>query len=219
MANQHLPEEHLEAIRFLENAYLEHVDPIKQSGFSGGEKRWQEERSPLMHSINGDGDFLDIGCAVGHLAKCVADWGSERGFTLIPHGLDLNPRLIREAISRSPDCAHQFWVANAWGWKPLKRFRWVYAIWDVTPLALMPELIDHYLEHALTDDGTLIVGAYGSKSRNTPPLDIAEFLRSAGLPVSGESSGGRFLDGTPVARFAWVRRLDWARGLTGADYR
>ena len=119
-----LPETHLESIRILERAYLAHSDPIKQSGFSGGAQRWSAERSPLLDAIDGDGDFLDVGCANGFLLESVVDWASERGIELTPYGLDMNPLLIQEALRRFPDSAHHFWVANAWGWMPPKRFRW-----------------------------------------------------------------------------------------------
>ena len=77
---------------------------------------WRDERSPLLDAVDGDGDFLDLGCANGYLLECVVEWGRERGFELNPHGTDLNPLLIQAAIRRFPENAHQFWVANAWGW-------------------------------------------------------------------------------------------------------
>ena len=204
-----LPERHLESIRILERAYLDHTDPIKQSGFSGGAQRWRDERSPLLDAIHGDGDFLDLGCANGFLLESVVKWASEREIELEPFGLDMNPLLIHEALRRFPDKAHHFWVANAWGWFSPKRFRWVYAIWDVVPESMLAILANHLLECAVAKDGALILGAYGSKSADRPSLDIASVLKAGGLPVSGESQGGKLPRGGPVTRFAWVRRKDW----------
>jgi hypothetical protein len=46
----------------------------------------------------------------------------------------------------------------------------------------------------------LIMGAYGSRSRGTPPLDIAGFLRAQGFPVAGATMGGD----PPLTAFAWI---------------
>ncbi len=206
-----LPEPYLESIRILESAYLAHNDPIRQSGFSGGPDRWRTERSPLLEALDGDGEFLDLGCANGFLLESVVGWARDSGLTLIPYGVDLNPLLIQEAIRRFPDAAHHFWVANAWRWLPPKRFRWIYAIWDLVPPEMVPTLARHLLVNALRDDGAVIFGAYGSKSDVIPPMDIAGVLRAGDLPISGESSGGELPSGGPVTKFAWINRRDWLR--------
>ena len=206
-----LPEEHLASIRLLEPAYLAENDPIKQSGFSGGAERWRAERSPLLGGVDGDGDFLDLGCANGFLLESVVKWASERGTTLVPFGLDLNPRLVQEATRRFDDISHHFWVGNAWGWLPPRRFRWVYAIWDLVPIALLHDFARHLLTHVVSQDGALIFGAYGSKSDDTPSADVAQVLRNADIPVSGEACGGELPSGGPVTRFAWIRVDDWYR--------
>ena len=204
-----LPESHMESIRILESAYLRHRDPIKQSGFSGGADRWRTERFPLLDAVDGDGDFIDLGCANGHLLQSVLGWASERGIDLTPYGIDLNPRLLQETMKRFPDKPDHFWVANAWGWLPPKRFRWVYAIWDLVPIEYLPHLARHLLQHAVKRNGALILGAYGSKSEDWPSIAIADVLREGGVPVSGVSQGGELPRGGPVTRFAWVRRSDW----------
>ena len=204
-----LPESHMESIRILESTYLRHRDPIKQSGFSGGPDRWRIERSPLLDAIDGDGEFLDLGCANGHLLESVVDWAYESGIELTPYGVDLNPRLIHEAMRRFRDQADHFWVANAWGWLPTRRFRWVYAIWDLVPIEFLPQLALHLLKHAVADNGALIFGAYGSKSEDLPSVAIADILRASGLPVSGVSQGGKLPSGGPVTRFAWINCSHW----------
>lgn len=131
---------------------------------------------------------------------------------LEPYGVDLNPLLVQEAMRRFPGLAHRFWVSNAWGWLPPMRFRWVYAIWDLVPLELMPEFAMHLLEYVVAEDGAVVFGAYGSRSANSPSIDIAGVLKEGGLPVSGVSEGGDLPSGGPVTRFAWVRRRDWIPG-------
>ena len=207
--NQKVPEAHMDSIRILEAAYLAHDDPIRQSGFGGGPERWRAERSPLLDAVDGDGEFLDLGCANGFLLESVVDWAKQRGTNLKPFGVDLNALLIQEAIRRFRGAEHHFWVANAWGWLPPRRFRWVYAIWDLVPSEMVPTLARHLLQNALRDDGALIFGAYGSRSTDTPPMDIAHVLRVGGLPISGESAGGELPSGGPVTRFAWINRRDW----------
>ena len=204
-----LPESHLDSIRILESAYLSHRDPIKQSGFGGGAERWRIERSPLLDAIAGDGEFLDLGCANGHLLESVVGWAGERGIELTAYGVDLNPRLIQGAMRRFPDHPNHFWVANAWGWLPPRRFRWIYAIWDLVPIEYLPQLAHHLLESAVAENGALIFGAYGSVSEDRPSVAIAEVLRVGGLPVSGVSEGGDLPSGGPVTRFAWVNRSEW----------
>ena len=203
-----LPEAHLESIRILETAYLSYDDPIKQSGFSGGADRWRAERSPLLEAIDGDGDFLDLGCTNGYLLQSVVSWADERGLRLNPHGVDMNARLSMEAMRRFPGLEHQFWVANAWDWLPPKRFRWVYAIWDLVPAENLHALAEQLLERAVTADGALIFGAYGSKSDDIPSFDVAGFLTDHGFTVAGEAEGGVLARGGPVTRFAWLRPLD-----------
>lgn len=210
--HQSLPESHLANIRSLEQAYLAHDDPIRQSGFSGGAERWQIERSPLLDAVDSDGDFLDVGCANGYLLECVVKWASKRGFVLTPYGVDLNPRLILEAtrrLSNDDDLYHHFWVANVWGWIPPRRFKWAYMINDCVPDSMLGDWCKHMLKHGLSDDGVLIIGNYGSVSERRAPMDIAEFLRSQGLHIAGDSCGGELPDiGDPVTRFAWMKRAD-----------
>lgn len=206
-----LPESHMEAIRVLESAYLRHHDPVEQSGFGGGHDRWRAERSPLLNAVDGDGEFLDLGCANGYLLESVVGWASERGVRLTPYGLDLNPRLLQEALRRFREYPDHFWVANAWGWLPPRRFRWVYAIWDLVPIEYLPQLSRHLIEHAVGRNGALIFGAYGSRSEDRSSVAIADALREGGLPVSGVTQGGELPSGGPVTRFAWIKYSDWVR--------
>lgn len=53
----------------LEEAYLQHDEPWKQSGFSGPEERWVACRKPIADCVEKSGSFLDIGCANGYLLE------------------------------------------------------------------------------------------------------------------------------------------------------
>ena len=195
-----LPPDFLARARSLEASYLESDDPIRQSGFGGGAERWRAERSPILESIESDGNLLDIGCANGYLLECLVAWGAERGISLTPFGVDIGPQLIAEAKRRLPDFPDHFWVANAWDWRPPRRFRYVYSLYDNVPEELIAPYVERLLEHVVEPGGRLIVGAYGSRSRGTPPFDIAEHLSSAGYRLAGKTSAGD----PPIVAFAWV---------------
>jgi SAM-dependent methyltransferase len=195
-----LPEEHLRLLESLEPAYLQHDDPIRQSGFSGGAERWRAERSPILDAIDHDGDLLDVGCANGYLLECLVAWAKERGITLTPFGVDMGTELIQLARQRLPQQTAHFWIANAWNWEPPRRFRYVYALYDSVPETHLAEYARRLLERAVATGGRLILGAYGSRSRQTPPFDIETFLGQAGFEIAGTSQGGDPI----ITRFVWI---------------
>jgi SAM-dependent methyltransferase len=197
-----LPPAFLQQVASLEGAYLSHDDPIRQSGFGGGAERWRAERGPILEAVTGDGDFLDVGCANGYLAECLVAWAGERGIGLTPHGIDLGPRLIAEAQRRLPQFAANFHVANGWDWRPGRRFRYVYTLSDCVPQEMLRQYAGRLLSRLVEPHGRLIVGSYGSRSRATPPLPIAETLASYGYAVAGQITGGQ----PPVTTFAWIDR-------------
>lgn len=197
-----LPADFLAQSSALENAYLQHDDPIRQSGFGGGAERWRAERSPILEAVVGDGDLLDIGCASGYLAECLVSWAAERGVRLTPHGIDIGPRLIAEARRRLPRYADNFQVANGWDWRPGRRFGYVYTLSDCVPPEMLAEYVERLLDRLVEPGGRLVVGSYGSRSRSMPPLPIGETLASYGHVVAGRSFGGA----PPVTAFAWVVR-------------
>ena len=202
MTEDSLPEEFLAEIRGLERSYLQTDNPILQSGFGGGAERWRAERLPILAAVMGDGDFLDIGCAVGYLAECLVEWGAKRGVRLTPHGIDLGERLIGEAKRRLPAYADNFHVANGWDWRPGRRFRYVYTLSDCVPVEMLGEYVGRLLDGLVEPGGRLIVGSYGSRSRGTPALPLGEMLESYGYAVAGQASGGD----PPLTAFAWVDR-------------
>ncbi|HEV8573490.1 MAG TPA: class I SAM-dependent methyltransferase [Dehalococcoidia bacterium] len=198
--SKQLPPDFLAYVRSLEDAYLASDDPVQQSGFHGGPERWRAEREPILRAVDGDGSFLDVGCANGYLLECLVHWARERAIALDPYGVDVGPRLIAEARRRLPAFADNFWVANAWEWQPPRRFRYVYTLNDCVPPDLLREYVLRLLDRIVEPGGRLIVGSYGSRSRCEPPLDIAEALASFGLDVVGRAHGGE----PPITALAWV---------------
>lgn len=195
-----LPSDFLIGLKELEAAYLREDDPIRQSGFSGGAERWRAERGPILNAIEFDGDLLDIGCANGFLLKCLVEWGSERGLKLTPHGVDQGSKLIELAKVRLPEYADNFHVGNAWDWRPQRKYRYVYMLYDCLPLGYLADGVSRLLGWVVAPKGRLIVGAYGSKSDSIPPFDIGKFLESEGFAVSGNAEGGV----GPITKFAWL---------------
>ena len=197
---QSLPKEFLDELRELESAYLAETEPTRQSGFLGGEARWRKERELVLEAVDADGDFLDIGCANGYLAECLVKWAGEKGINLTPFGVDQGAGLIELARKRLPQYAPHFWVANAWDWLPPRKFRYAYTMTDLVPERLLKDYLLRVMERYVEKGGTLIVGGYGSYSKNQPAPDITAILTGFGLPVAGSATCGDL----PISHVAWV---------------
>ena len=195
-----LPAESLEKLRRLEKAYLAETEPTRQSGFLGGEARWRPERELILKAVDADGDFLDIGCANGYLLECLTKWALEKGISLTPFGVDQGVGLVELARKRLPQFASNFWAANAWDWVPPRRFRYVYTMTDLVPERLLKDYLLRVKDQFIEEGGRLIVGGYGSYSRNQPAPDITAILRGFGFPVAGSATCGHL----PISHAAWV---------------
>jgi hypothetical protein len=195
-----LPDDFLAHIRSLEEYYLASDDPIVGSGFHGGPQRWEAERRPILEAVERDGHLLDVGCANGLLLESLVGWAAEDGIALVPHGVDIGPGLVEAARTRLPGFAANIHLGNSWDWRPPRRYDFVYALWDCVPEDFLAEYVARLLDLFVAPDGRLIVGAYGSRSRGTPPFDVAAFLEGMGLTLAGSTAAG---EPTTVA-FAWV---------------
>ena len=201
-----LPQDFVERLWALEEVYLSHDDPMMQSGFGGGSRRWREERMPILDAVDRDGTFLDVGCANGYLLESLVAWASQKKrWALFPYGVDINPGLVVEAMRRWPGVADHFWVANAWDFQPPLKFDFVYTVADCVPESFFPAYVSRLLDRMVKPGGRLIVGHYGSRTLDDDPMDVAAVLADHRFPVAGSMQAGkmRFRDG-PVARFAWV---------------
>ena len=196
-----LPDEFLKELEDLERSYLAETDPVRQSGYGGGDVKWRRQREIILEAIDRDGDILDVGCANGYLLECLCEWSAERGVRLTPYGVDQGRGLIELAKQRLPTCAAHFWAANAWDWTPPRKFRYVYTLHDCVPAAFRREYFARLLEHFVAPGGLLIVGAYGSESRQCPAADITAMLEQDGLVVAGSAKSGQL----PISQVAWVR--------------
>lgn len=162
-------------MRRLEEQYLLGANPRAQSGSSGNEVRWRTRREFILEAIDGDGDFLDVGCANGYLLECLLAWGSERGLTLIPYGVDQGAGLIELARKRLPQFASNFFVANAWEWQPPRQFKYVYTLYDCVPPDYFGEYVERLFSRVVERGGRLIIGGYGRE------VDVCAWLQSCGF--------------------------------------
>ena len=144
-----LPPEFLPRVRSLEDAYLASDDPIERSGFHGGPVRWLSEREPILEALEGDGPFLDIGCASGYLLECLARWAHERRIAFEPFGVDIGPRLIAAARRRLPAFGDNFWVAETSNWHPPRRFRYVFTLAYCVPESSLRDYVFRLADRAV----------------------------------------------------------------------
>jgi SAM-dependent methyltransferase len=191
--------EFIEEMAWLQDIYLTSDDPIVQSGFSGGRERWVVERSPIVHAIDRDGDFLDVGCANGLLLEDMVAWAAATGHHIVPHGIDIGPGLIELARKRLPDFAANLVVADAWAWQPNRTWDYVFSLVDLGPDDLACDWLMR-LAGWVAPGGRLIIGSYGSRSRGVEPVDVAGLFETCGYDATGEALAGE----PPISRFAWT---------------
>ena len=144
-----LPADFIAKLKSLEKSYLLETDPIRQSGFGGGARRWRNEREPILEAIETVGEIVDIGCANGYLLECLIKCGKERGVLLTPFGLDCNSRLIELARKRFHQYGNNFYIGNGWDWKPNRKFRFVYTLYDCVPQDYLEEYIVRLLSRVV----------------------------------------------------------------------
>ncbi len=145
----------------LEDAYLKHQEPWKQSGMSGPLERWTSLRKPVADCVDKSGSFLDIGCANGFLLECCLRWTGERGLVIEPFGLDLSERLIELAKMRLPGYANNFYVGNAIDWVPSRRFDFVRTELVYVPAERERDYVRFLSGHYLYPNGKLLIANYG----------------------------------------------------------
>lgn len=190
----------------LERAYLAAPDRLGQSGFAGSAERWERLRRPILEAVNSPGDFLDVGCANGHLMHCLAEWSVQEGVEIQVFGMDVSAALIELAREQHPQWRERYWVADARHWTPPRRFDFVRAELVYAPgteRAFVQHLLDAYLDR----NGRLIICSYASRSRSDedPLIDVAATLEDWGFAVAGHATGTD-IDGMPLTEVAWVDR-------------
>lgn len=173
----------------LEEAYLQHDEPWKQSGFSGPEERWIAYRKPIADCIEKSGSFLDIGCANGYLLECILKWTKERNITIIPYGIDLSEKLVELARQRLPRYKENIYVGNGWLWRNPVRFDYVRTEIVYVPEHLQRQYIVRIINTYLKTDGSLLLAEYRSSQTPTDEPWLSRKVKSWGLHISKQVSG------------------------------
>ncbi len=194
-----MPDDFFDRMRAtLEPRYAEATTPWQQSGFSGPEARWAALRRPIADAIDRSGSFMDIGCANGYLAECVARWTDERVLAVELHGIDLSPRLVALAHARLPARAAAFTVANARSHRPPRRYDFVRTELVYVPADDEAAYLRHLLDAFVAPGGALLVCNYleGSADVATrilpgahPTTDLLARLATLGFPTADFRDG------------------------------
>lgn len=168
---------HAQVMAVVEPAYLGATTEQMGSGHCGSRDEWEESRGLVMEAIDGPGTFLDIGCANGLLMESVERWSRERGRSVDPYGVEISTRLAEGARARYPHWRERIWAANADGWQPPMRFRFVRTGLEYVPARRREAFVRHLVEKVVASGGRLIVG---KNNEDRGESDIARDLRSWG---------------------------------------
>lgn len=126
----------------LEDAYVRAgAGPGGSGASSQSAGDWRSKRQHLAIPMDFSGDWLDIGCANGHLLATLPAWARERGLRIEPFGLELLPRVAELVRSLQPALAERIWTGSVMLWLPQQRFRYVtYTNRGATPRPLFDDL-------------------------------------------------------------------------------
>ena len=168
----------------LERAYLAAGAGPGGSGSSEtSEGAWRAKRQHLCVPMDGDGAWLDVGCANGHLLATLPAWCAERGIGIEPYGLELLPALAELARSLHAELAERIWTGSVMTWTPPRRFTYVTALDDQVPPGRLGDLVARLLAEVVAPGGRLIVSSY--TERDGVPRALFDDLRDAGYPPDG----------------------------------
>ncbi len=194
---------HAEQQMLLERAYLRADTAEGGSGFGGTPDDWRAAREPITDGIDGDGTFLDVGCANGLLMESVRAWCAARGRSIEPYGFDIAPGLVQRARTRLPQWADRIYLGDAANWVHPEglRFDFVHALLDAVPRPRRAELISHLLHEVVRPRGRLLVSHYIRSAEHD--RTAAGQLADLGFAVAGESRP-RLDEPESVRQTAWV---------------
>lgn len=193
----------------LETAYLAGTQPWQQSGVGlhtpYSAQDWEVLRRPIADCLLTSGTFLDIGCANGYLLECLLRWAEERGFVIIPYGLDFSAQLLALAQKRLPQYADHLFVGNAWDWTPPQTFDYVNTTLDYVPGELREAFVHRLLERFVQPGGRLLVAEYLGRTPGMPAISVDEQLRQWGISVESAKASHLAWDSLRQTRVAVVR--------------
>lgn len=194
----------------LETAYLPGTQPWQQSGVGlhtpHSAQDWEVLRRPIADCLLTSGTLLDIGCANGYLLECLLRWTEERGFVIIPYGLDFSAKLLALAQKRLPQYADHLFVGNVWDSTPPQTFDYVNTTLDYVPAELREAFVHRLLERYLQPGGRLLVAEYLGRTTGIPAISVDEQLRQWGFSIEVVKTSHLKQDPVRQTRVAVVRK-------------
>ncbi len=167
----------------LEAAYVARGAGPRGSGSnSASEGDWRAKRQHLAIPMDRSGDWLDVGCANGHLLATLPAWAAERDLTIEPHGLEILPAVAELARSLHPTLATRIWTGSILRWSPPKRFRYVTALADSAPPELLGHLLGRLIDHVVEPGGRLIFSSYTDARANAPQPLVDDVIEAGFTP-------------------------------------
>lgn len=114
-------------------------------------------------------------------------------------GIDLGAALVDLAKQRLVPHSDNVQVADAWTWEPGRQWMYVYSTLDLAPDGSRCEWLRRLFSW-VEPEGTLIIGTYGSRSKQFEPVAVGTALEQCGFPVDRELAARN----PEAARFAWT---------------
>ena len=176
-------------------------NPRAQSGHGGDDVHWTHARSLIRDAVDGNGTFLDVGCASGYLMESIQRWAWEAGMEIEPYGLDIAPELADLARRRLPKWMDRIYVGNVLYWNPPKRFDFVRTGLEYVPALRGRDLLERLLCDVVTLEGRLIIGTYNEE---TTEHSVEEMVEAWGFSIAGRSERPHYNDNRLVIRVLWV---------------
>jgi SAM-dependent methyltransferase len=196
-----------EELAIHEANYLAGTNPRQQSGFGRDQRDWERFRRVVVAPIDGNGTFLDVGCANGLLMESVVAWAAEDGHVIEPFGVEISPKLAELARTRLPRWKDRIFTGNALVWIPPFTFDYVRTEIVYVPKHLRGSYVERLLEDVVAPRGCLIVCSYGSsRPEGNRAEALVDELRKWGLPIIGIHDVVSSEHGFVITRAVCVRR-------------
>ncbi len=168
--------------RYFTAHYLAADNPRAQSGHGGDEARWRYSRGMILEAVHKSGNFLDVGCANGHLIEYLHQWLVGSGLKVEFYGLDISEGLVELARKRLPCWQDRIYIGNALYWIPKVKYDFVRTGLEYVPLGRQKDFINHLLVNYIIPGGRLILGLY-NEERDSRELE--EEVRTWGYQPAG----------------------------------
>lgn len=126
---------------------------------------WFNARHFLSVLIRSSGSILDVGCGNGFLLKSLQEWVPHK---LVPYGIDIEDKLLKQAISSFPSQKHHFQLMDIKNIQDIQKAGlpggYDYVYWNVWDNWLITQTFEQQcltnLRSIVNRNGLLILGFY-----------------------------------------------------------